>query len=225
MTRNNQKSVIQRYRVVALGRRAALIVDRLRSKKRYGGIRFVYCNTDSDELKDSGWKGDERILLTDIAKCRNAIRGDKERMVVLVSSLGNDFTYKNLSWKYAAEIMAELSSHSERSYCFVSIPFWAGGQRNSGMEVFNQLTDRGNIIVLQDDLKAPYRYSFGYIDEGLGSLLEMVLQPMRHGRRKKCRGRPFGVWATEKQVLTALLAKYSNNMPEYYKEGTFSFHK
>lgn len=35
---------------------------------------------------------------------------------------------------------------------------------------------------------------------------------------------PFGVCETE-QLLKEMNAMYSNNMPEYYKAGTFSFHE
>ena len=40
------------FRVVALGYRAGMMVDRLRAKKNYDDIRFVYCNTDSSQLHD-----------------------------------------------------------------------------------------------------------------------------------------------------------------------------
>ena len=36
---------------------------------------------------------------------------------------------------------------------------------------------------------------------------------------------PFGVVATDEQLLMAFNTMYSNNMPEYYKAGTFSFHE
>ena len=38
------------FRVIALGYRAGMIVDRLRAKKNFDDIRFVYCNTDSSLL-------------------------------------------------------------------------------------------------------------------------------------------------------------------------------
>lgn len=46
------------FRVVALGYRAAKIVDRLRETKKYDDIKFVYCNTDKDLLSDCGREGD-----------------------------------------------------------------------------------------------------------------------------------------------------------------------
>lgn len=208
------------YRVIALGYRAGMIIDCLRAKKQYDDIRFVYCNIDSDVLMDCGNEGDEHIHLTDIVQCREAIHEDNELMSVLVSCLGNDFNY-NCSWKYAAEIMAELWDSSDHSYCFASLPFWAGGQRDMGIEVFNKITDWSDITVLQDDLKEPYRY-ISLMDNGLVRLLDIVLSHPRrgHGRNKL----PFGVRASEKRILTALQAYYSNNMPKYYSEGTFSFH-
>ncbi|WP_305150585.1 hypothetical protein, partial [uncultured Duncaniella sp.] len=87
------------FRVVTLGYRAGMIVDRLRAKKNYDDIRFVYSNTDSRLLHEWGKEEDEHILLTDIAQCRESIHDDNELMAVLVTCLGNDLG--NDSWKYA----------------------------------------------------------------------------------------------------------------------------
>lgn len=216
---------MKKVSVIALGYRAALIVDRLRFRKQYEGIRFVYCNADRDLLKDCGNEDDEHILLTDVAQCIEDIHEEKVLMSVLVSCLGNDLYYKNFSWKYASVIMEELWKHSDHTYCFASLPFWAGGQRDLGIEEFKKLTYWSDITVLQDDLKEPNRY-WGYgMDEGLVDLLDLILRPIHGDLSQGCDKVPFGVWATQKQLITAFMAKYSNNMPEYYKEGTFSFHK
>ncbi len=50
------------FRVIALGYRAGMIVDRLRAKKNFDDIRFVYCNTDSRLLHEWGKEEDEHIL-------------------------------------------------------------------------------------------------------------------------------------------------------------------
>uniref|UniRef100_UPI0025B0F4A7 hypothetical protein n=1 Tax=Paramuribaculum intestinale TaxID=2094151 RepID=UPI0025B0F4A7 len=86
------------FRVVALGYRAGMIVDRLRAKKNYDDIRFVYCNSDRRLLSELGKDEDEHIFLTDIAQCRKAIHDDNELMAVLVTCLGND--PGNDSWKF-----------------------------------------------------------------------------------------------------------------------------
>ena len=90
------------FRVVALGYRAGMIVDRLRARKNYDDIRFVYCNADSRLLSEWGKEEDEHILLTDIAQCREAIHDDCELMAILVTCLDED-----CSQKYASEIMYE----------------------------------------------------------------------------------------------------------------------
>ena len=63
------------------------------------------------------------------------------------------------------------------------------------------------------------------MDKGLVRFLDMLLSHPRKGRSSDLDDLPFGVWATEKQLWTALNAMYSNNMPEFYEAGTFSFHK
>ena len=211
------------FRVVALGYRAGMIVDRLRANKNYDDIRFVYCNTDSRLLSEWGKGEDEHVLLTDIAQCREAIHNDNELMAVLVTCLGNDF--KNDSWKYASEIMAELWNYADHSYCLASLPFWPGGQRPAAIEMFKKITSWSDITVLQDDLKEPYNHFPIEIDKGLVRFLDLLLSHPQKGRSSELDDLPFGVWATEKQLWMALNAMYSNNMPEYYEAGTFSFHK
>ena len=211
------------FRVVALGYRAGMIVDRLRAKKNYDDIRFVYCNTDRRLLSEWGKDKDEHILLTDIAQCREAIHDDNELMAVLVTCLGNDLG--NDSWKYASEIMYELWSYADYRYCLATLPFHAGGKRKAALDIFNWLTDYSDITVLQDDLKEPYNYFPFDMDKGLVRFLDMLLSHPRKGRSSDLDDLPFGVWATEKQLWTALNAMYSNNMPEFYEAGTFSFHK
>lgn len=95
------------FRVIALGYRAGMIVDRLRAKKNYDDIRFVYCNTDRRLLPEWGKEEDEHILLTDITQCRKAIHVDNERMAILVTCLG-DYIIGYSSWEFSSEIMSEL---------------------------------------------------------------------------------------------------------------------
>ena len=211
------------FRVVALGHRAGMIVDWLRAKKNYDDIRFVYCNTDSRLLKEWGKEEDEHILLTGIAQCREAIHDDNELMAVLVTCLSNDLG--NDLWEYATEIIYELWCYADYTYCLTSLPLRAGGKQDEALELFNWITDYSNITVLQDDLKGPYNNFPLDIDKGLGQFLDLLLSHPRKGRSSELDDLPFGVWATEKQLWMALNAIYSNNMPEYYKAGTFSFHK
>lgn len=56
----------------------------------------------------------------------------------------------------------------------------------------------------------------------LGYRAGMIVDRLR--ARKEYEELPFGVCETE-QLLKEMNAMYSNNMPEYYKAGTFSFHK
>lgn len=208
------------FRVVALGYRAGMIVDRLRAKKKYEDIRFVYCNSDSRLLSGHVGKEDEHILLTDIAQCREAIHDDNELMAILVTCLDED-----CSRIYASEIMSELWNYADHSYCIASLPFVAGGHRPAAIEEFNRITYWADITVLQDDLKEPYRYHLLDLGIGIIRFLDMLLSHPRKGKSSQLDELPFGVWATEKQLWMALNAMYSNNMPEYYEAGTFSFHK
>lgn len=210
------------FRVVALGYRAGTIVDRLRTKKKYDDIRFVYCNTDCSLLMDCGREEDEHILLTNMVQCREAIHDDCELMAVLVTCLGDDF---DSSREYAAEIIGELWGYADHSYCLATLPIHAGGQRDRAVEIFDSLTDWSDITILQDDLKEPYNYFPLDMDRGLIRFLDLILSHPRKGRSSDLGDLPFGVWATEKQLWMALNAMYSNKMPEYYEAGTFSFHK
>ncbi len=211
------------FRVVALGYRAGMIVDRLRAKKNYDDIRFVYCNSDRRLLSELGKDEDEHIFLTDIAQCRKAIHDDNELMAVLVTCLGND--PGNDSWKFASEIMAELWNYADHSYCITSLPFWAGRQRPAAIEMFKKITYWSDITVLQDDLKEPYNHFPIEMDKGLVRFLDLLLSHPRKGLSSELYDLPFGVLATEKQLWVALDAMYSNHMPEYYEANTFSFHK
>lgn len=224
LKKNNPPESIKMYRVVALGYRAGLIVDRLRARGKYDDIRFVYCNTDNNFSHQRGNENDEHILLTSISQCREAIHDDNELMAVLVTCLGNDF---DCSWKYASEIMGELWDYADRTYSFASIPFMAGGQRDSAVKVFKELTCWSDVSVLQDDLKEPYNKVPLDMDNGLVYLLDVVLSHYHKGRNSDFDELPFGVWATDNQVMMALRAVYSNSrkMSEYYKAGTFSFHE
>ena len=187
------------FRVVALGYRAGMIVDRLRAKKNFDDI------------------------LTDIAQCREAIHDDNELMAVLVTCLG-DYISGYSSWEYSSEIMSELWNYADHSYCITSLPFWAGRQRPAAIEMFKKITYWSDITVLQDDLKDPCNFCLNLYC-GMVRFLDLLLSHPQKGRSSELGDLPFGVWATEKQLLTALNAMYSNNMPEYYEAGTFSFHK
>ena len=213
------------FRVIALGYRAAEIVDRLRANKSYEDIRFVYCNANEDFLSDVGRENDEHIHLKNIVQCREAIHDDNDRMAVLVTCLGYDWGPSDTSREYAAEIMSELWNCADRTYCFATVPFAPGGHRPSAFEIFNSLTYWSDISVLQDDLKEPYMIDVLSMDKGLVRFLDLILSHPRKGRSSEREEIPFGVWATEEQRWMALNAMYSNNMPEYYKAGTFSFHK
>ena len=213
------------FRVIALGYRAGMIVDRLRARKEYDDVKFVYCNTDKDWLSGCGQEEDEHIHLKNIAQCREAIHDDNELMAVLVTCLGYDGGPSDTSREYAAEIMSELWTCADRTYCFATVPFAPGGHRPSAFEIFNSLTYWSDISVLQDDLKEPYRIDVLSMDKGLIRFLDLVLSHPRKGRSSERDKQPFGVWATEEQLWMALNAMYSNNMSEYYKAGTFSFHK
>lgn len=211
------------FRVVALGYRAGMIVDRLRAKKNFDDIRFVYCNSDRRLLSELGKDEDEHIFLTDIAQCRKAIHDDNELMAVLVTCLG-DYISGYSSWEYSSEIMSELWNYADHSYCITSLPFWAGRQRPAAIEMFKKITYWSDITVLQDDLKDPYNFCLNLYC-GMVRFLDLLLSHPQKGRSSELGDLPFGVWATKKQLLTALNAMYSNNMPEYYEAGTFSFHK
>lgn len=212
------------YRVIALGYRAGLIVDRLRAKGKYDDIKFVYCNTDKNLLQNCGNENDEHILIEDYGQCREAVHSDNEFMAVLVTCLGNDF---DCSWKYASIIIGELWDYADRTYSFASLPFMAGGQRDYAVEVFKELTCWSDICVLQDDLKEPYNATPVYMDKGLVCLLDIVLNHANKGISSDYDELPFGVWATRQQLMMVLRAAYSNysKMSEYYKAGTFSFHE
>ena len=138
------------FRVVALGYWAGEIIDRLRATDTYDDIRFVFCDTDERQLMAHGNENDEYILLTDIAQCREAIHDDNELMAVLVTTLCED-----CSLQYASEIMYELWNYADRTYCFATIPFYAGGKREAAMEVFKTITYWSDISVAQDMLKMP----------------------------------------------------------------------
>lgn len=209
------------FRVVALGFYAGKIVDNLRSIGTFNGIRFVYCHTDEQRLMSHGNEDDEHILLTDIAQCHDAIHDDNELMAILVTDLWED-----CSRKYAAEIMAELWNYADRTYCFASIPFYAGGHRDSALEEFRKITYWSGLSILQDNLKQDGVF-FINRDDGTMHLLGLLLSHYRKGLSCDPDELPFGMWATEKQVEMALMAMYSNNpkMRRYYKAGTFSFHK
>ena len=211
------------FRVVALGYRAGMIVDRLRARMHYDDIRFVYCNANEDLLSEWGNEEDEHIHLKNMVQCREAIHDDCELMTVLVTCLGNDF-YEDSSRKYAVEIMGELWDYADHTYCFATIPYPAGGQRSSAIEIFNSLTDWSDLTVLQDDLKEPYNHDPLWMDKGLVRFLDLILSRPRKGLVSEFEELPFGVCETE-QLLKEMNTMYSNNMPEYYKAETFSFHE
>ena len=213
------------FRVVALGSRAGMIVDRLRARKKYDDIRFVYCNANKELIPEWGSEEDEHIHLKNTEQCREAIHNDNELMAVLVTCLGYDFGPCDTSREYAAEIMSELWNYADHTYCFATVPFAPGGHRPSAFEIFNSLTEWSDISVLQDDLKEPYNYDPLWMDKGLVRFLELILSRPKKGEIFDYDEVPFGVVATDEQLLKALNAMYSNNMPEYYMAGTFSFHE
>lgn len=210
------------FRVVALGYWAGEIIDRLRATGTYDDIRFVFCDTDERQLMAHGSEIDEHILLSDIVQCREAIHDDNELMAVLVTMLSED-----CSLKYATEIMSELRNNANRTYCFATIPFYAGGKRDAALEVFKKLTYWSDISVAQDMLKMPDSVFFIDYYEAIAKLLVLVLEHPHKCFSSDQRDLPYGVWATEKQMFMALSAMYSNNpsMKEYYEAGTFLFHK
>ena len=157
-----------------------------------------------------------------MTQCREAIHSDNDFMSVLVTDFSDD-----CSRQYAVEIMYELWSYAERAYCFASIPIWAGGKRDSAVDVFKEITDYSDITILQDNLKQGEDVFFINRDLGTVHFLDLLLSHPKKGLSSECDELPFGAWATEKQIYTALQAMYSNNpkMQRYYKAGTFSFHK
>lgn len=210
------------FRVVALGYWAGEIIDRLRATGTYDDIRFVFCDTDERQLMAHGNENDEHILLTDIAQCREAIHDDNELMAVLVTTL-----YEDCSLQYASEIMSELWNYADRTYCFATIPFYAGGKRDLALEILKKLTYWSDISVAQDMLKMPGSIFFIDYYDAIAKMLAMVLQHPRKGLSEDRDELPLGVWATETQMFMVLNAFYSNNpeMESYYNAGTFSFHK
>lgn len=209
------------YRVIALGHEAGEIVDQLRRTGIYDDIRFVFCDTESNRLKTHGRDDDERVLLTGIAQCREAIHEDCELMAVLVTSLEEDD-----SLKYAMEIMYELWSYADYTYCFATTPNGDAVRKKDGSLVgaFNWITDYSLVTVLQDNGRLPE--DFGR-SKGMARLLELVLQHPRKGLSEDRDESPFGVWPTEKQLYMALQAMYSNypELSGYYDAEVFSFHK
>lgn len=209
------------YRVIALGHEAGEIVDQLRRTGIYDDIRFVFCDTESNRLKIHGRDDDEHVLLTGIAQCREAIHDDCELMAVLVTSLeeGNAI-------KYAMEIMYELWSYADYTYCFATIPSGDAARNRNGslVDAFNWITDYSIITVLQDNSRLPESLDR---NKGLARLLGAVLQHPRKGLGEDHGESPFGVWATEKQLYIALQAMYSNypELSGYYDAEVFSFHK
>lgn len=209
------------YRVIALGHEAGEIVDLLRKTGTYEDIRFVFCDTDANRLQAHGRDDDEHILLTGIAQCREAIHDDCELMAVLVTSLEQDD-----SLKYAMEIMYELWSYADYTYCFATTPNADAVKGNGGplADAFHWITDYSIITVLQDNRTLPEDLDR---NKGMVRLLESVLQHPRKGLSEDRDESPFGVWATEKQLYWALQAVYSNylGLRGYYDAEVFSFHK
>lgn len=209
------------YRVIALGHEAGEIVDRLRSTDIYDDIRFVFCDTESNRLKTHGREDDEHVLLTGIAQCREAIHDDCELMAILVASLEDDD-----SLKYAMEIMYELWSYADYTYCFATTPYGDGVRETGGPlgSAFKWITDHSIITILQDNNRLPEGLSR---NKGMARLLGSVLQHPRKGLSEDRDELPFGVWATEKQLYMALQAVYSNDpgLSGYYDAEVFSFHK
>lgn len=209
------------YRVIALGHEAGEVVDQLRKTGTYDDIRFVFCDTESNRLNTHGRDDDEHILLTEIAQCREAIHDDCELMAVLVTSIEEDDYLK-----YAMEIMYELWSYADYTYCFATTPngdsVLEKGEHLAG--AFNWITDYSKLTILQDNSRLS-----GDMDrnKGMARLLGSVLQHPRKGLSEDREELPFGVWATEKQLYMALQAMYSNNpgLSGYYNAEVFSFHK
>ncbi len=221
LRRNIQKETINRYRVEALGYFAGEIVDQLRATGTYDDIKFVYCDSYEQRLKAHGEEDDEHILLTNMTQCREALHSDIDLMAILVTDL-----YEDCSRQYAFEIMYELWNYAERTYCFASIPFHAGGKREPAIEVFKEITDYCDLLILQNNLKQE-EVSFIKHDYGIIHQLDLRLSHPKKGLSSEREELPFGIWATEEQVHMALLAMYSNNrkMRRYYKAGTFSLHE
>lgn len=209
------------YRVIALGYEACEIVDQLRSNGIYDDIRFLFCDTESNRLKTHGQDDDERVLLTGIAQCREAIHDDCELMAVLVTSIE-----ENDSLKYAMEIMYELWSYADYTYCFATTPDGDAIKKKGGplADAFDWITDYSIITVLQDNSRLPEGLDR---NKGMARLLGAVLQHPRKGLSEDCDELPFGVWATEKQLYMALQAVYSNypELSGYYDAEVFYFHK
>lgn len=209
------------YRVIVLGHEAGEIVDQLRITGIYDDIRFVFCDTESNRLKVHGRDDNEHVLLTGIAQCREVIHDDCELMAVLVTSLEDGD-----SLKYAMEIMYELWSYADYTYCFATTPYGDAVRETGGPlgGAFKWITDHSIITVLQDNSRLPEGL---WRNKGMVRLLGAVLQHPRKGLSEDRDELPFGVWATEKQLYMALHAMYSND-PElsgYYDADVFSFHK
>lgn len=209
------------YRVVALGDWAGSVVDRLRINGIYDYIRFVYCDTDKERLMSHGNNYDEHILLTSLAQCKEAIHDDCELMAVLVANLEEE-----VSQKYAIDIIYELWGYADYTYCFTVGYKLEDVTKAEGKyaELFRWISDYSNITVFQDNSRLPVgidRYN------GISQLLGLVLHHPCKYKSDKSDKFPFGAWATEKQLLMALQAVYSNNskMSGYYVADTFTFHK
>lgn len=209
------------YRVVALGEWAGVVVDRLRENGFYDDIRFVFCDTDDRRLAAHGNKEDEHILLTNLARCSEAIHDDCELMAVLVVDL------EEIAREYVIDIIYELWGYADYSYCFATGPelseITEGVGKNA--ELFKWITDHSNnMTVFQDKSKLPV--SFDRYN-GMSQLLGLILHHPHKGKSNEREDVPFGVWATEKQLFTALQTVYSNHaqMQGYYNAGSFTFHK
>lgn len=209
------------YRVVALGNEGGNIVDRLRATGNYDDIRFVYCDTEKEQLMSHGNNNDKHILLTSLVQYNMAIHDDNELMAVLVTSLGDE-----LHNKYVPDIIYELWGYADHTYCFATIPKLENATKNDGeyADLFNWITDHSETTVLQDNSLLPESLDRNV---GIAQLLGLFLHHPRKGMSSERTELPFGILATEKQRYMALQAMYSNNpkMRPYYKAGTFSFHK
>ena len=124
------------------------------------------------------------------------------------------------------EIMYELWSYADYTYCFATTPDGDAVKKKGGplAGAFDWITDYSIITVLQDNSRLPEGLDR---NKGMARLLGTVLQHPRKGLSEDCDELPFGVWATEKQLYMALQAVYSNypGLSGYYDAEVFSFHK
>ncbi len=212
------------FRVVALDNAGGNIVDRLLSLGDFPDIQFVFCDTYEVDLMKHGRSTDRHVLLSNLPKCHEDLHDDNELMAVLVTGLGGE-----CSNRFGYDVIHELWNYADRTYCFATLPTaFEGTERcRKATELFDWINQYSDITVLQDNGKLPENISINDMDYCLASLLQLALDHPKKGLSDEKDELPLGVWATQKQLMMALRAKYSNYLPlaDYYEAGAISFHK